>query len=226
MAPKSKAELNFIKNVKAFKDQVYLYNDESVQEGFDYFDSEDFGRRNPRYKSRIKAMLFSNGIRHFLAMVKIFWKYFRSIMRERKKCFTDLDADVNELYDKGKIEKNKKLLNSYPNNDIWQELKKYAWDNWQVKMGFTELSNSLIFKGKAVLYKYAVICIQEMEKEKIDKAPGLEAGQEVQRIYNSLGIAVNNIAVWLRKKYKIKCQSNHPLVVVAQPLRKMLHHYI
>ena len=31
------------------------------------------------------------------------------------------------------------------------------------------------------------------------------------RIYNSLGLAVNDIARWLRNKHDIRCQSNHPL---------------
>ena len=31
------------------------------------------------------------------------------------------------------------------------------------------------------------------------------------KIYNTLGLAVNDIARWLRDKHDIRCQSNHPL---------------
>ncbi len=52
---------------------------------------------------------------------------------------------------------------------------------------------------------------QEMDKEKIDLAPDLRAGEEVMKVYNTLGLAVNDIARWLRDKHDIRCQSNHPL---------------
>lgn len=49
-----------------------------------------------------------------------------------------------------------------------------------------------------------------MDKEKIDKAPTLTASDEVNKVYSVLGLAVNDIARWLRQKHGIKCQSNHP----------------
>ncbi|MCG8569293.1 MAG: [Fe-S]-binding protein, partial [Spirochaetes bacterium] len=109
---------------------------------------------------------------------------------------------------------------SFPNNAIWHDLKQYANDKWQLIIGFTELPEELIFKNKAVLFKYALVFIQEMDKKKIDLAPHIGAGDEVQRVYGTLGVAVNDIAGWLKKKYQIKCQSNHPLggLVNTSPL--------
>ena len=106
------------------------------------------------------------------------------------------------------------------NNDHWEELNQYAVRKWDIfKIGFTELPTELIFKDKMVLFRYALVCIQEMKKEKIDQAPLSVAGREVMRVYATLGQAVNGIARWLRKK-GIRCQSNHPLggLVCTPPL--------
>ncbi|MFX1554427.1 MAG: 4Fe-4S binding protein, partial [Promethearchaeota archaeon] len=88
-----------------------------------------------------------------------------------------------------------------------------------IKIGFTELPTQLIFKEKYVLFRYALIFMQEMKKEKIDTAPLLTAGTEVMRVYATLGEAVNDIARWLRRK-GVRCQSNHPLggLVCTPPL--------
>jgi epoxyqueuosine reductase QueG len=50
-----------------------------------------------------------------------------------------------------------------------------------------------------------------MKKDKIDLAPTIDAGGEVQRVYYSLGHAINEMAHLLREKYGIKCQTSHPL---------------
>jgi len=79
-----------------------------------------------------------------------------------------------------------------------------------VRIGFTELPQQMIFKGKYTLFRYALVVSQEMKKDKIDHAPEFPAGQEVMRVYGSLGLVVNEIARWLRKK-GVRCQSNHPI---------------
>lgn len=208
----SKGEREFLERVKKHTDKVIIAHKDSVQEGFEYFDSDEFKHAYPDQKSDFKNILFSGGFPHFLGMVKIFSKYMGSMMRGRRECFTDLNEYLDELEGNRKLPNDKNLLiNRYPNKDIWKEVKEYAWDKWKVTFGFTELPSQLIFKGKAVLFKYALVCIQEMDKEKIALAPKIDAGEEVQRVYSSLGLAVNDIANWLRNKYGIRCQSNHPL---------------
>ena len=97
------------------------------------------------------------------------------------------------------------------NPNLWNELNIFIKKNWNdVEIGFTDLPPQMIFKGKYTLFRYALIAIQEMKKDKIDKAPDFKAGKEVMRVYGSLGLTVNKIARWLRKK-GIRCQSNHPL---------------
>lgn len=212
---KTKKEREFLKRIKKHPKKVIMAHEDSVQEGFEYFESQ--------YGSLPKDMLFSMGLINTLKIIKIMIKYMSSMIRERNKCFTDLEEYLDELDEKGKMplsNEEKSLIKNYPNKKLWNELKEYAWEKWNVIIGFTELPRQLIFKDKAVLFKYALVCIQEMDKDKIDLAPKLDAGEEVQRVYNSLGIAVNDIANWLRKKFGIKCQSNHPLggLVDTSPL--------
>jgi hypothetical protein len=75
---------------------------------------------------------------------------------------------------------------------LWQEFKEYATSEWDIaKIGFTAVPSQLIFREKAILFKYAVVALQEMKKDKIDKAPGSEASDEVMRVYAEPGLAVN-----------------------------------
>ena len=87
------------------------------------------------------------------------------------------------------------------NQDLWEELNKYALEKWGIKkIGFTHIPPELIFSGRFISYPYALIFIEEMRKDRIDKAPELAAGVETMRVYWHLGNAVNDIARWLRKK--------------------------
>jgi ferredoxin len=142
------------------------------------------------------------------------------MMRGRNRCFTDLAPYLHELENTQHISHDSGLMESYPNQEIWDSLVAYARNQHNVTIGFTELPRDLLFKGKGVLFRYALVCLQEMNKDKIDAAPALQAGEEVQRVYNALGHAANDIARWLREKYAIKCQANHPLggLVNSPPL--------
>lgn len=220
MAPPVKAELRYNTLMSKLSKYVFFAKENTVKEGFEYFQSKEYTSKNPDQKMSIKTILFANGFSHFWGMIKIMGKYMKSMMKGRKECFTDLDNYIKEIEEKGKIEVTNNLSNTFPNNDIWTDIEQYAWKKWKVKIGFTELDEELIFKGKGVLFKYCITCMQEMDKTQIDKAPKLDAGQEVQKVYNSLGLAVNDIARYMRKKFDIKCQSNHPLggVVNTAPL--------
>lgn len=206
------SERAYLNRIKKFPDQIVSAHEDSVLQGFQFFESEEFVSKHSRTKSLLLDKLFSVGIRNLPKMIKIFAKYMSSMMRGINQSFIDLEGYLEELEKEGRIlQTGHSLLKSYPNEELWKELTTYAWEKWQVTVGFTELPNKLIFKGKAVLFNYALVCIQEMEKEKVDLAPSLAAGEEVQRIYNTLGLAVNDIANWLRQKHGVKCQSNHPL---------------
>lgn len=94
---------------------------------------------------------------------------------------------------------------------LWDDLNLYVNEKWDdVRIGFTELPQKMIFRGKFTLFPYALVVIQEMKKDKVDLAPGLSAQQEVRRVYAGLGLVVNDIARWLRQ-HGVRCQSNHPM---------------
>ena len=208
----SKSEIDYLNRVKKHPNQVIMAHKDSIQEGFEYFESEEFTKKHLKSRSPIRHKLLSVGIKNLPRMIKIFAKYMSPMFSGKNKCFTDLNEYLNELDTEGNLLNRKHtLLDTYPNKKLWTELQDYAWDKWQVNIGFTELPSELIFKGKAVLFKYTIVCIQEMLKDKIDLAPDFTAGEEVQRVYSSLGIAANDIADWLRQNFNIRCQSNHPL---------------
>ena len=94
---------------------------------------------------------------------------------------------------------------------LWDELNRFVSKNWNdVRIGFTELPQQMIFREKFTLFRYALVASQEMKKDKIDLAPDIQSGQEVMRVYASLGLVVNEIARWLRTQ-GLRCQSNHPM---------------
>lgn len=108
---------------------------------------------------------------------------------------------------------------TFPNNQLWKDLNDYV-RNWSdVKVAFTKVPEKLIFKDRYILFPYALICMMEMKKDKIKKAPRMGAGVEAIRVYANLGNVVNDIAQWLRKR-GIKCQPCHPVggLLVTPPL--------
>jgi len=162
----------------------------------------------------MKDKFLSVGLRNIPRMVGLLAKYMPDMNRGRNECFTDLNQYLDGIEETGRLtlaEQDSPVVESYPNSALWGELTGYAWEKWGVTLGFTELLSQLIFRGKAVLFRYALVCIQEMDQEKVDLAPGLDTGEEVQRVYVSLGLAVNDIARWLRLNHGVNCQSNHPL---------------
>lgn len=199
-----KGERNFLEICRKMPNLVFMSHPNSPQEGFEYFSNKFKG----------KSPMQMRGIGGSFRFVRVFAKYGRKLMGGLKKSYEDLapyllDLEQNGEYtDKTEIEK---ILKTYPNKDIWLELQDYVRKKWEIiKIGFTELPPELIFKNKMVLFRYVLVFMQEMKKGKIDKAPGIEAGDETMRIYAELGKAVVDIAKWLRSK-GIRSQAVHPL---------------
>jgi Pyruvate/2-oxoacid:ferredoxin oxidoreductase delta subunit len=208
----SRSENEFIRRIIKFPGQVLMAHKDSAQEGFEYFASDEYQKTPNSIDPSLKGRLLSAGFKTIPRMFLIFARNMKTIMGGRNRCFKDLGEYLDELEQDGKLGKQESPYSkSFPNKKLWDEIKDYAWSRWKVIFGFTELPVQLIFKGKGVLFRYALVCIQEMNKEKIDHAPDLKAGSEVLRVYGSLGLAVNDIAGWLRSEHNIRCQSNHPL---------------
>ena len=207
-------ELNYLTRCRAFLDHLVTSDENSAQEAFEYLYA------NYKKSEMFKPETEDSKIRRRDTYEKYGFKIYNAIM----KSYNDIEPYLFEVEQYGQIsppnQMLKKILSSYPNQELWSGLQKYAEKNWGiVKIGFTELPKSLIFKNKMVLFRYALIFMQEMKKDKIDKAPNIEAGDETMRVYAALGEAVNGIADWLRSK-GIRSQSNHPMggLVCTPPL--------
>jgi len=208
----TKAETNFLSRIKKYPNKIHLALDSADMEGFEYFNCDIYtskpGTKSPSMKNKLIQLGFKNGSK----MLKMASSYMPKMMKGINGSYDDAESLLDTL-DKGLdiVDGNHPLLDTYPNTDVWHELKTYAWDKWKVIIGFTQMPDELIFKGKGVLYNHALVCIQEMDKEAIDHAPEMETADEVMRVYSTLGIAINDISNWLRNNHNINCHSNHPL---------------
>ena len=218
-----KHERAFLEFCRKYPDQVVKYHESSVQEGFAYlfaigFNDSIAGAGSSQMHPIKRMYLVRKEAGTGRSMFKIILWFGPKLMKGRKRCFRDLAPYLHEI--ENSTFKSEELNIPTLNLKLWQELNEYASEKWDiVKIGFTELPTQLIFKEKFVLFRYALIFMQEMKKEKIDTAPLLTAGTEVMRVYATLGEAVNDIARWLRRK-GVRCQSNHPLggLVCTPPL--------
>ena len=208
----SKQESKYLYILKQHPGAGYPAKEYAPIEGFEYFASDAYrkkiGQDGNLFTDKFNAM----PIKDIPRLLWIMAKNIKGIFSARRRSFTDIFSYLVEVETTGRVKTNAgSFLRTYPNSEIWQSLVDYALEKWHVKIGFTEVPTELIFQNKAILFKYALVAIQEMDKAHINTAPDLEAGEEVLGVYNSLGVAVNDIARWLRKQYGIRCQANHPL---------------
>lgn len=84
---------------------------------------------------------------------------------------------------------------------------------------FVKLPQDLIFQGAGIIYDNAIILAMEMSEEDINKAPSQDTMDMVMETYDSLGIAANKIAEFLRV-HGFSAQADHPLggLVLFPPL--------
>ena len=79
MPPKSKAEIKYLKEIKDYKDIVFSAKGNAVQEGFEFFQSEEYTSKYPDNKMNIKKILLSYGSEEILnrmtpALLSFIWK--------------------------------------------------------------------------------------------------------------------------------------------------------
>lgn len=114
----------------------------------------------------------------------------------------------------------KKAVNSLPDNptkplseaspDFLEELKEYACSIGVDSIGFAKLRREEIFQEQGILHENAIVLTQEMDWDKMEVAPSRPTMVMIMRTYNSLGIAANKIAEFLRK-HGFSAQAGHPL---------------
>ncbi|MHA2431774.1 MAG: 4Fe-4S dicluster domain-containing protein [Candidatus Thorarchaeota archaeon] len=103
-----------------------------------------------------------------------------------------------------------------------QEIVDYASHLGVSPVGFTKLPRNLVFKSMAVAYDNAIILAMEMDEDKIAAAPSPETMVMIMNTYDSLGIAANKIAHFLRAN-GYGAQAGHPLggILLYPPLAQM-----
>ncbi|KAB3532170.1 4Fe-4S double cluster binding domain-containing protein [Alkaliphilus serpentinus] len=209
---KSKEEKKFLTRLKKFPEKIFRASNISVMEGFEYFETSDYKKKPGAVKNRAKKMFTNHGIEGSIRLATHMAKRMPSMQCNIKKNFKDMDDYLYSLENGKEIpHTSEKVVKSFPNKDIWNDLIQYSWDKYKVIVGFTKVPEEYIFEGKAIPFQYALVFAQEMKKEPIEKAPELDAGIEVVNVYNSLGIATNDIVKWLKTKYNIIGMANHPL---------------
>ncbi|MFX1502872.1 MAG: 4Fe-4S double cluster binding domain-containing protein [Promethearchaeota archaeon] len=208
----SKGERIFLDFCRKYPKQVIFCHKSSVTEGFEYLFNLGY-----KFSKRERLKQFA-GEMGKLSALKFMIKLLFKLIKWRNRSFRDLHPYYNEIKSSTFLQNQTK--SSAVNINLWEELNEYAANRWDIfKIGFTKLPTQLIFKNKFVLFRYALVFMQEMKKEKIDEAPLSTAGREVMRVYSTLGEAVAEIARWLRKR-GVRCQANHPLggLVCTPPL--------
>ncbi|KKN06723.1 hypothetical protein LCGC14_1074370 [marine sediment metagenome] len=217
-------ESNYLYRCRPFSNQLIQSDERSAQEGFEYLYKNYKKERSSKVEdTKLKSSKFKP-TKPKVQRVGSFSKHGYKIRIGIVKSYNDLEPYLLELEGNGRFKPSNQnlqnLIHSYPNKELWSKLQLYAKEKWDiVKIGFTELPTSLVFKNKMVLFRYVLVFMLEMKKDKMDKAPGYEAGEETMRIYASLGETVNDVADWLRSK-GLRCQSNHPMggLICTPPL--------
>ncbi|MHA1374056.1 MAG: 4Fe-4S binding protein [Promethearchaeota archaeon] len=190
-----KIEQKFIKDALESGVSVLKSSENSPQDGFTIIDE----LKKEEFKLKMGKKQLKNMIKALPAVAGNYMiKIIISIRKSFKILYPYLEDPTRNIEDN-------------INPKLWEDLNRYSRDKWGIiKIGFTKLPKELIFRDKLVLFPHVLIFVMEMDKKKIDTAPNVPAGKEAMRIYAKLGIAVNDIADWLRTK-GIRCQSNHPL---------------
>lgn len=196
-----KAEQKYLEKGNDIQDSTYPAHSSSPEEGFQrHF--RLFGNSGTSFRPSKEYKLGRSSPVGKAVQMGSMMKIYKDITHGIKSCYNDIEPYFTKISNSSDY--------SYDPN-LWNDLLHYTRNNWDiVKVGFTEIPQQLIFQGKFILFRYALIFMQEMNKNRIDTAPNPPAGQEAMRVYASLGLAVNDIARWLRKR-GIRCQSNHPL---------------
>ena len=80
-----------------------------------------------------------------------------------------------------------------------KEIERIAADLGAEAVGFAEVTPDVIYKGKTIPYKYAIVVARRMDNAKIATAPSVTCMVEVMNTYGQLGVLVNDLAARIIK---------------------------
>lgn len=201
---RSRDEIKFINRIKKLPGSGIFATNKAVMEGFHYFTTDEYRTKPGAITNRIKVLFKEQNFGSLFKLFNNMRKIMPSMMSNIKKNFTDMNEYLQ------RVENGETFCTS---SEIvpMDELIGYVKDKYGVIVGFTNVPQELIFKDKVIPFPYALVVVQEMNRDSINMAPKIEAGIEVTNVYNSLGIITNDIANWIKKRYNIECMANHPL---------------
>jgi Pyruvate/2-oxoacid:ferredoxin oxidoreductase delta subunit len=130
-----------------------------------------------------------------------------------------IKAIFNAVISYRSLRKNPAQAQKKADKVFFQNLENYARKLGCTNIGYTEVPREYILQNKKILFKYAIVLTMDMNKEKINQAPSINAGKEVWRTYAELGSIVNHLARFMRKRgYKAEAgpavggEVNYPLL--------------
>lgn len=128
----------------------------------------------------------------------------------------------NIQYSRSSLDRNPENPKTRVDDKFLGELESYAKTLGIGAIGYTKLPRNLIFRELAVLYDNAIVLTMEMNAKKIARAPSQETESMIFETYDSLGIASNRLADFLRER-GYAAQASHPLggPVLYPPLAEL-----
>lgn len=96
------------------------------------------------------------------------------------------------------IKKNPRSLKKAIDKETLAEVESLARKLGCSDIGYTKVNPNYIFQDFEILYDNAIMLTMEMNKEAIESGPSAECMREIVRTYVELGVAVNQIADYLR----------------------------
>ena len=79
------------------------------------------------------------------------------------------------------------------------EIRSIAADLGAEALGFAEVTPDVIYEGKTIPFKYAIVVARRMDNAKIATAPSMACMIEVMNTYAQLGVLVNDLAARIIK---------------------------
>ncbi len=114
----------------------------------------------------------------------------------------------------------KKVVNTLPKNpqsplteaspDFLQELEDYARSLGVGAISFAKLPHNLIFQDNGILHENTIVLAMEMDWYKMEAAPSRPTQAMIMKTYDTLGIAANKLADFLRE-HGFSSMAGHPL---------------
>ena len=84
--------------------------------------------------------------------------------------------------------------------ELFRELERFARAHGVDEVGYTVLSPSDLFRGKAAPYPGVIVLAREMDAVAVSRAPSFETLRMIHATYFELGRATNRIAAYLRER--------------------------